>query len=81
MAPIREQPILNRVNTVQENAILLTADINYLYPNISLFVGPIALMKALDSRSLEHIPKENLIKIAKFILRNSYFKINGKFFW
>ena len=36
------------------------------------------LEEALEKRESKHIPTDNLIKLAKFVLQNNYFKFNGE---
>ena len=39
--------------------------------------GLAALRDALDNREVKKIPTEDLVKMAKFVLKNNYFEFNG----
>ena len=69
---------IKNINTLPENAILVTADVVGLYPSIPHEAGLSALKKALDNRSVKKIPTENLIKMAEFVLKNNLFEFNNK---
>ena len=68
------------INTLPENAILVTADVVALYQSIPHEAGLTALRKALDNSSVKKIPAENLIKMAEFVLKNNLFEFNNKVF-
>ena len=55
----------------------MTADVVGLYPSISHTAGLAALREALDKREAKKIPTEDLVKMAEFALKNSYFEFNG----
>ena len=59
---------IKNINTLPENAILVTANVVGLYPSIPHEAGLSALEKALDNRSVKKIPTENLIKMARVCL-------------
>ena len=63
---------------IPENAILVTADVVGLYPNIPHEVGLRALREALDKRDEKTIPTEELLKMAVFVLKNNYFEFGNK---
>ena len=72
---------INKIKSLQnipEGAILVTADVVGLYPSIPHETGLKALSEALDNRENKQIPKENLLKMAEFVLKNNYFEFNGK---
>ena len=69
---------INNLVSIPENAILVTADVVGLYPSIPCEVGLRALREALDKRDEKTIPMEELLKIAKFVLKNNYFKFGNK---
>ena len=71
---------INNINTLPENAMLVTADVVGFYPSIPHEAGFIALKKALENRSVKKIPTENLIKMAEFVLKNNLFEFNNKGF-
>ena len=64
---------MNKVKNIDipNDSVLVTADIVGLYPSISLKIGLKALRNALENRYYEEIPTENLLKIAKIVLRNN----------
>ena len=71
---------IKNISTLLENAILVTADVVGLYPSIPHQPGLSALKEALESRSVKKISTENLIKMAKFVLKNNFFDCNSKVF-
>ena len=79
---IREsQHFLERIKTIgniPENAILVTADVVGLYPNVPHQAGLNALKNALEKRDLKKIPTEDLVKMAEFVLKNNLFEFNSK---
>ena len=52
---------------IPNDALLVTADVVGLYPNIPHEVGLSALREALDKRTRKEIPTENRIKMAEFV--------------
>ena len=60
---------INNLDSIPENAILVTADVVGLYPSIPLEVDLRALREALDKRDEKTIPTEELLKIAEFVLK------------
>ena len=71
---------IKNINTLPENAVLVTADVVGLYPSIPHEAGLSALDKALENRSGKKMPTENLIKMAEFVFKNSLFEFNNKVF-
>ena len=63
---------------VPENAILVTADVVGLYPNIPHQAGSKALKKALERRDIKKIPTEDLVRMAEFVLNNNIFEFNSR---
>ena len=57
---------------------MVTADVVGLYPSIPHEAGLEALKKALDNRTEKKVSTEDLLKMAKFVLKNNYFEFNGK---
>ena len=49
-----------------------------LYPNISHQAGLKALKEALEERDIKKIPREDLLKMAEFILNNNIFEFNSR---
>ena len=75
------QHFLERIKTIgniPENAILVTADVVGLYPNVPHQAGLNALKNALEKRDLKKIPTEDLVKMAEFVLKNNLFEFNSK---
>ena len=66
------------VGSVPENAILVTADVMGLYPNIPHQAGLKALKEALEKRDIKKLQTEDLVKIAEFILNNNILEFNSK---
>ena len=61
-----------------ENSKLIAADVVGLYPGIWHQLSLKILEEALEKRESKQIPTDNLIKLAKFVLQNNYFKSNGE---
>ena len=57
---------------------MVTAEVVGLYPSIPHKAGLNAFREALDNRENKHIPTDNLLKMAEFILKNNYFEFNSK---
>ena len=57
---------------------MVTADLVGLYPSIFHDAGLKALEKALNNCVNIKVSKEHLVKMANFVLKNNYFKFNGK---
>ena len=70
---------IKNVGNIPENAILVTADVVGLYPNIPHSAGIKALSNMLEAREHKAVSTEELVKIARFVLENNYFKFNGDF--
>ena len=58
------------------DALQLTADVVGLYPSITHEADLSALRVALDQRTRKEIPTENLIKMAKLVLKNNFFEFD-----
>ena len=65
------------LDSIPENAYLVTADIVDLYPSIPHEAGLKALREVLDKREEHTIPTSGLIRMADFVLKNNYFDFNG----
>ena len=65
-------------HTHTDTHILVTADVVGSYPNIPHEVGLTALRETLDKRDEKTIPTEELMKIAKFVLKSNYFEFGNK---
>ena len=49
-----------------------------LYPSISREAGLETLEKALNNRTNKKVSTEDVVKMAKFVLKNNYFEFNSK---
>ena len=61
---------------IPNDALLVTADVVGLYPNIPHEVALSALREVLYKRTRKEIPTENLIKMADFVLKNNFFEFD-----
>ena len=68
---------IGNVSNVPENAILVTADVVGLYPNIPHNAGLNALNNMLEAKQRKAVFTEHLFKMAVFVLENKYFEFNG----
>ena len=71
---------IKNISALQENAILVTADIVGLYPHILNQAGLSALKEALGNKSAKKISTETLIQMTEFVLKNNFFEFNNKVF-
>ena len=69
---------IKNMNTVPENPVLVTADLVGLYPSIPHQAGLEALKEALDKWKAIKVPTGKLVKMAEFLLKNSYFQFSDK---
>ena len=67
-----------KIKEVLKDAIMVTADVVGLYPNIPHDVGLEALRRTLDDRVNKKIGTKDLIKRAEFVLKNKCCEFNGK---
>ena len=58
---------IKTLGCLPDNFILVTADLEGLYPSIPHQAGLIAFREALDKRLLKKIPTDDLIKMAEFV--------------
>ena len=56
-----------------DNAKLVTADVVGLYPSIPHNIGLRALKEALDKQEQIKIPRDDLLQMAEFVLKNTFF--------
>ena len=56
------------------SALLVTADVVGLYPNIPHEAGLKALKEALDKRKNRNIPTNDLTRMTEFVLKHNYFE-------
>ena len=68
---------LKNLRKVPDNAILTTADVVGLYPNIPHNEGLEVLKKRIDNFYEKSIPTEDLFKMAEFVLKNNYFEFKS----
>ena len=66
------------IGAFPKDSILVTGDVVGLYRSIPHEAGLKALEKALNNCTNKNISTEDLVKMAKFVLKNNYFKFNGK---
>ena len=66
---------IKNISTIPKNSIFVTADVLGLYPSIPHE----ALEKALNNRTNKKVSTEDLVKMAKFVLKNNYFEFNNRF--
>ena len=57
---------------------MVTTDAVELYPSIPHEAGLKNLKEALDKRENRNIATNDLIRMTEFVLKNSYFKVNGQ---
>ena len=62
---------INNLDLIPKTAILVTADVEGLYPSIPHEVGLRAMREALNKRDEKTIPTEELLKMAEFVLKNN----------
>ena len=70
--------LLAKLGEIPENALLCTADVVGLYPNIPHGEGLEAIRKALNTRQNSSISTESLVGLGKLVLENNVFEFNGK---
>ena len=69
---------LNDLGKLRENAILVTTDVVGLYPSIPHADGLEALLAKLKEREDKSIATEDLLQMARFVLRNNFFEFDSK---
>ena len=68
---------IKKLGKVPDGAILVTADVVGLYPSIPHEDGLDALSEKLETFQDKKIAKEDLLKMAKFVLKNNFFEFNS----
>ena len=58
---------IKRIDSVPEEALLVTADVMGLYPSITHKMGLGVIKQALDKREQKKIPTEDLLNMAEFV--------------
>ena len=71
-------PTFKRTSNIPDDAILVMADAVGLYPSIPHEFDLKALEDALEKRDSIQISTYELVKMAKFVLQNSYFEFIGE---
>ena len=66
------------VSTTHDNDILVTADVMGLYPNILHEASLKALNKVWDKQDKKSVATGDLVRMAEFVLKNSFFEFNSK---
>ena len=69
---------IKNISTIPKDSILVAADVLGLYPSIPHDAGLKVLEKALNNRTDKKVLTEDMVKMAKFVLKNNYFEFNGK---
>ena len=69
---------LNDLGKLPENAILVTTDVVGLYPSIPHADGLEALLAKLKEREDKSIATEDLLQMARFVLKNNFFEFDSK---
>ena len=71
---------IKNLGSLPENAILVTADVVYLYPSIPHKVGLQGLEEALENRNHKQISTDKLVKMGQFVLKNNFFEFSNDLF-
>ena len=69
---------LREIKEISTDVVMGTVDVVGLYSSAPHDVGLEALRRTLDDRVTKKIDTEDPIKMAEFVLKNSYFEFNGK---
>ena len=67
---------VKRLGKIPEGAILLTADVVGLYPNIPHDLSLQSLRKKLSETGICKVHTEEIISMTEFVLKNNYFEFN-----
>ena len=65
---------MKRIEKVPEGYFLVTADVVVLYLSIPYKEGILALKSKLEEPTSSMIPTNDLVKLAEFVLKNSFFE-------
>ena len=68
---------IKQLGPIPEGAILVTADVAGLYPNIPHEDGLNALKETLQKRNDLKVPAQVLVDMAEFVLKNNYFEFDS----
>ena len=69
---------IKNISTIPKDSILVTADVVGLHPSIPHEAVLNGLEKVLNNRTNKKMSTEDLVKMAKFVLKNDYFEFIGK---
>ena len=69
---------IGNLGEIPESAILVTMDVEALYPSIPHDAGLQALAEKLEEREAKTVPTEDLVEMADFVLKNNFFEFNGE---
>ena len=69
---------IKNISTIPKDSISISAGVVGLYPSIPHEAGLKTLEKALNNCGNKIPPTGDLVKMAKFVFKNNYFKFNGK---
>ena len=69
---------IKRLGKIPEGTILVTADVGGLYPNIPRDLRLQSLRQRLNETGISKVLTEEIISMAEFVLKNSYFEFNKK---
>ena len=70
--------LLAQLGEIPDHALLYTADVVVLYPNILHNEGLEAMHKALDTRQNPSISTESLVSLGKVVLDSNFFEFDGR---
>lgn len=71
---------LTNIDSLPQNAILVTIDVVGLYPHIPHNKGLDAIRRALDKQDNQETPTDLIVDLAELVLRNNNFEFDGKHF-
>ena len=69
---------MKRIGKVPEGPFLVIADMVGLYPSIPHKEGILALKTKLEEQTSSKISTYDLVRLAKFVLKNTFFEINNE---
>ena len=70
--------LLAQLGEIPDNALLCTADVVGLYPNIPHNEELEAMHKALDTRQNPSVSTESIVSLGKLVLNNNFFEFDGR---
>ena len=69
---------IENIGKIAEGAILVTADVVGLYPNIPHGVGLETIRKRLNETETPRVPTEELMKMADFVLKKIFLSLRNR---